>query len=153
MADTHFSGVKTANFRWTGSFVDVADDTTYTALAADSGKTHILPNLTADIIISLPTAESGLVYKFISKAVAADAQDWQINTGSDTNFYLGGLTELDPSGNTIILEVPNGSSNSRVNILTPNPGTTVEVICDGTNWIINGVVQSDTADGVTWADQ
>lgn len=133
--------------------VSVPDAATYTVNAEDGGRLHIMPNLTADCTISLPTAEDGLSYKFISKAVAADAQDWIFDTGSDTNYFLGGLTELDDSANTVVLEVPDGNSNSKMTILTPAPGTTIELYCDGTNWIVNGVVHSDTADGVTWADQ
>ena len=40
-----------------------------------------------------------------------------------------------------------------MNVLTPAPGSRVRFACDGTNWIIEGVVQSETADAVTWADQ
>lgn len=135
------------------SYVAIPDAATYTVLAANSGKVHILPNLTADITITLPTAAAGLRYEFISKAVAADAQDWIIDTGSDTNFYLGGITKLDTGAGTNELEVPDGNSNSKMSILTPTPGTLVRLLCDGTNWIIMGIVQSDTADAVTWADQ
>jgi hypothetical protein len=35
-------------------------------------------------------------------------------------------------------------------IITPQAGTSVYMICDGTNWIINGVVYSATAP--TFAD-
>lgn len=133
--------------------VSVPDEATYAVLTANSGKLHVMPDLTADCVISLPVAAAGLEFTFISKAVAADAQDWQFNTGSDTNFYLGGVTELDTTGDTVILEVPNGSSNSIMNVLTPAPGSRVRFACDGTNWIIEGVVQSETADAVTWADQ
>jgi len=143
----------TARCDETNNYVVVTDAATYTITAANSGKLHIMPDLTADCVLSLPTAAAGLYYKFISKAVAADAQDWQFDTGSDTNFYLGGITELDTTGNTVVLEVPDGDSNSIVNILTPTPGSFVEFFCDGTNWIINGIVQSETADAITWADQ
>lgn len=135
------------------NYVNVTDAATYSILAANSGKLHIMPDLTADCTLSFPTAAAGLRYKFISKAVAADAQDWIFDTGSDTNFYLGGITELDTSGNTVVLEVPDGNSNSKMSILTPDPGSFIEFICDGTNWIVNGIVQSDTSDAITWADQ
>lgn len=136
-----------------GTYVAVPDGATYTVLAANSGKIHIMPDLTASCTISLPTAAAGLVYEFISKGVAEDAQNWVFDTGSDTNFYLGGLTELDTTGDTVVLEVPDGDSNSKMTIVTPAPGTRILMICDGTNWILSGVVQSDTADAVTWADQ
>lgn len=133
--------------------VSVTDAATYTVLSANSGKVHIMPDLTADCVITLPTAAAGLYYEFWYQGVVADAQDWQFDTGSDTNFYLGGLVELDASGNTVVAEAPDGDSNSIMNVLTPGVGTIVKMYCDGTNWILSGTVQSDTADAVTWADQ
>lgn len=133
--------------------VSIADGTTYTVLAANSGKLHAIPDLTATCTISLPTASAGLDYTFVSKGVAADAQNWVFDTGSDTNFYLGGITELDTSADTVVLEVPDGDSNSIMTVVTPAPGSTIRISCDGTNWILSGVVQSDTADAITWADQ
>lgn len=133
--------------------VVVPDAATYTVLAANSGKIHIFPDLTADCVITLPTAAAGLHYEFWYGGVAADAQDWQFDTGSDTNFYLGGFVELDASGGTVVAEAPDGNSNSIVNVLTPGVGTIVKMVCNGTNWYLSGTVQSDTADSVTWADQ
>lgn len=133
--------------------VAVTDAATYTVLAANSGKLHIMPDLTADTVITLPAIAAGLDYTFVYGGVAADAQDWQLDTSSDTNFYLGGFVELDTSGDTVVLEAGDGNSNSIVNIFTPAGGTSVRFYCDGTNWWLSGTVHSDTADGVTWADQ
>ena len=66
--------------------VNVTDAATYTVLAANSGKTHVMPNFTASCTLTLPTAASGLEYVFISKAVAADAQNWVFDTGSAAAF-------------------------------------------------------------------
>lgn len=124
--------------------ISVADATTYTVLAEDSGRVHVLPNLTADITITLPTAAAGLAYEFIYGGVAADAQDWVIDTASAAAFYLGGLLYVDdnPTADSV---AGNGSSNAVVNVLTPEPGTRVRVDCDGTNWILSGVVASENA--------
>lgn len=132
--------------------IAVPDAATYTILAADSSKIHIMPDLTADCVLDLPIVEQGLFYEFWYGAVAVESQDWQFDTGSTANFYLGGLVELDASGNTVVIEVPDGNSNRIMNIITPGPGTLIKFYCDGTNWILNGTVQSDTADAVTWAD-
>ena len=43
-----------------GSYVKVTDAATYTVLAANSGKTHMMPDLTADCVLTLPTAADGL---------------------------------------------------------------------------------------------
>ena len=110
--------------------------------------------LASDATLTLPTAADGLRYRFVYVGGAADAQDFQINTGSNTNFFIGGLTFLDTTDDTEnepVAVFGNNSSNSRVNILTPVPGTVVECYCDGTNWFLHGVVVS--ASTPTFADQ
>lgn len=135
------------------SYVKVTDAETYAILAANSGKPHIMPDLTADCVLSLPTAAAGLKYEFMYGGVAEDAHDWQFDTGADANFYLGGLTCLDPGDGDVLPVYPDGDSNSLVNVLTPGAGTKVELICDGTNWYLNGLVVTNTDAGVTFADQ
>lgn len=130
-------------------FVNVTDAAAYTVLAADSGKIHIVPDLTATCTMSLPAVASGLEYIFISKAVAADAQDWKIKSASATNFFLGGVSFADTDAGAGADEIhagiwSNGSTNDFLNIVTPGAGTRVHVICDGTNWIVNGHVFSAT---------
>lgn len=132
--------------------VVVTDAATYTALASNSGKRHIIPDLTADCVITLPTAVAGLEFEWWYGGVAADAHDWQFDTTSDTNFYLGGLMQINDDDSNV-RQAPNGSSNSIVNVLTPDVGTVVKMYCDGTNWYLSGSVCSATADAVTWADQ
>lgn len=129
--------------------VAIADAATYTVKTYNSGQLHVLPDLTADITITLPSAADGLVYEFWYAGAAADAQDWLIDTGSDTNFYKGGVLHIDSDANSAADEaVPvfaDGDSNSKLTVLTPNCGTTVKVHCDGTNWYVNGQVVSATA--------
>jgi hypothetical protein len=151
--EADFTIVRANRYHHRGNPKVTTDAATYTVNVKDSGKVHVVPDLTADCTFSLPTAQAGLDYTFVYGGVAADAQDWIIDTGSDTNYFLGGVVELDTSGNTVVLEAPDGNSNSKMTILTPAPGTTVRFLCDGTNWYISGTVHSDTADGVTWADQ
>ena len=120
--------------------------------AAQSGRTIIVgplaAGLAADSIFTLPTAADGLQYRFVYVGGAADAQDFQINTGSDTNFFIGGVIQHDIGA----AYHPNLSSNSRINVLTPDAGTWVEVYCDGTNWFLAGWISSATNTGVTFAD-
>ncbi len=77
--------------------VSVPDAATYTVLAANSGLVHYMPNLTASCTITLPTPKAGLWFDFAYYGVAADAQNWVITTGSDTNYFDGGLTFSRPS--------------------------------------------------------
>lgn len=132
--------------------VSITDAATYTALAANSGKIHVFPDLTASCTVTLPAVASGLEFTFIGKGVAADAQNWVFDTGSATNYYLGGLTHIDSDdpADTIVPVYPDGNSNDIMTIVTPGAGTRVHMICDGTNWIVNGLVVSATVP--TFAD-
>lgn len=133
--------------------VSIADAATYTVLAADSGKTHVIPDLTADIVITLPTAAAGLEYRFMYGGVAADAQDWKISAGV---AYKGGGLHIDSDAGAGADEAvpvfPNGSSNDNLIVLTPQGGTWVYLICDGTNWFVNACVVSATAAALAFAD-
>lgn len=129
--------------------VNVTDAATYSVLAANSGKIHIIPDLTASCTLTLPTAAAGLEYTFIGKGVAADAQDWIIKSPSATNFYLGGVSFADTDAGAGADEIhagiySNGSSNDFLTVVTPGAGTRIYMICDGTNWIVNGQVFSAT---------
>lgn len=130
--------------------VFVGDVATYAFLAANTGLPHVVPDLTAKCTFTLPAIAAGLNFELVYGGVAADGQDWDIYAVGEV--YLGGVVELDTSGNTVVLEAPNGTTNSIMTVKTPAPGTSIKFLCDGSNWFISGIVHSDTADGVTWSD-
>lgn len=123
--------------------------------AANSGKPHVIDNVSADRTFTLPTPASGLEYAFYPKLNAADGHDWIFTTSSDTNYFVGGVQFLDTDAGAgadeISLVVPDGNSNSKLQINLPQPGTILRFICDGTLWVVSGVVCSTTAP--TFADQ
>ena len=130
-------------------FVNVTNAATYTVLAADSGKIHIMPDFTSSCTLALPAVASGLEYTFIGKAVAADAQNWIFQSASATNYYIGGVSFADTDAGAGADEIhagvwSNGSTNDFFTVVTPGAGTRVHMICDGTNWIVNGQVFSAT---------
>jgi hypothetical protein len=130
--------------------VSVADAATYTVLARNAGLVHYLPNLTADTVITLPDPAAGLWFEFVYAGVAADAQDWLIDTGSDTNYFVGGVLHLDSdandAGDELVPVYPDGDSNSKMTVLTPGAGTRVRVeSANGTTWVVSGQVVSATA--------
>ena len=133
--------------------VKVPDAATYTVLAADSGKIHSMPDLTADCVITLPAEEVGLVYEFWYSGTAADAHDWTFDTGSDTNYFVGGAHHADTDGELSAVVDSNNSSNSKMGVLTPECGTFVKFVCDGLKWYVNGNVISATNTAITFADQ
>lgn len=136
--------------------VNVTNAATYTVLAADSGKVHVIPDLTADCTLTLPTPASGLHYIFIYGGATADAQDWIISTGSGTNYYVGGGIHIDSDAGAGADEVvpvfSDGNSNDFLTVLTPQGGTKIELWSDGTLWYVNAVVVSATASALAFSD-
>jgi hypothetical protein len=131
--------------------VSVPDAATYTVRAENSGLMHYIPDLTADCVITLPSPKAGLWFEFAYSGVAADAHDWNFTTGSNTNYFLGGLLYVDdnPTSDSI---APDGNSNSKMNVLTPESGTRIRIeSANGTLWVVSGVVAS--ANAPTFADQ
>ena len=135
--------------------VFVTDAAAVSISADDSGKIHVIPDLTADCTITLPTEEAGLSYEFWYGGTAADAHDWTINTTGNSNYFVGGLVmnDTDDGGDDTAVVDSNGSSNSSLGVLTPIAGTLVKMVCDGTVWYVNGQVVSATNTAVTFGDQ
>lgn len=122
--------------------VVIPDAATYTVKESDSGCLHIFPNLTADITVTLPAPAEGLSYRFQYGGAAADAQDWIFVTGSASNYYVGGVAWLTDGTPDIEVVYSDGNSNDTLTVLTPEAGTWIELICDGTVWYLNGQVVS-----------
>ncbi|MCP5006519.1 MAG: hypothetical protein GY941_21655 [Planctomycetes bacterium] len=138
----------------TSSVVLVTDAAAYDVLAANSGKTHVILDLTQDTSIDLPAEAAGLFYKFIYAGGADDAHDHAIDTEDDTNFFIGGVAYADTNAGDAADEInagiySDGNSNSILTISNISAGTVVEVFCDGTNWYVSGRVFSDTAPAFT----
>jgi hypothetical protein len=136
--------------------ITIPDAATYTVKAQNSGLVHYLPDLTADIVISLPTPKAGLWFEFQYTGAAADAQDWLIDTGSNTNYFKGGVAFLDTdagdTGDEVSVVRSDGNSNSKFSVQVPDVGTKVRVeSADGVTWNINGTVVAATV--CTMADQ
>lgn len=128
-------------------------DANVTLTSSDSGKAIIVIDNSADRTITLPAEEVGLNFKFWFAGTAADGHDMIIDSGSDTNYFVGGVVHLDSdaSGDNIATVYSDADSNSKLQINLPETGTMVELICDGTLWYVNGQVVSTTAP--TFADQ
>jgi len=125
----------------------VVADADYTVLAANSGKIHHVANVSADRTFTLPTAAAGLYYEFWSTMEAADSHDWLIVTGSDTNYYKGGVLwcksdVAEATASEVTIVAPNGSDDATIQIDLPSVGTVIRMYCDGTNWFLTGFVMS-----------
>jgi hypothetical protein len=128
--------------------VDVGNENTSLS-ASNSGKPHVVANVSADRTFTLPSPSSGLVFELIADVVGADGHDWIIDTGSDTNYFTGGVihadTDADAAGDEIVVVSPDGDSNSVLTVNVPDSGTNIKFISDGTLWTVTGIVASVTA--------
>jgi hypothetical protein len=149
-------GVLTVSGAFEPAVVVVDDTNAYTVLAANSGKVHFMPDLTADSTFTLPDAAAGLQYGFVYMGGAGDAQDWLIDTGADANYFVGGLCQLDADTDSSVIQqiYSDGDSNSKLTVYTPEAGTSVRIWCqDGTTWYVSGIVASDANTGLAFGDQ
>lgn len=132
--------------------VSIPDATTYTVLADNSGIMHYFPDFTSSCTATLPSPKAGLWFEFAYSGVAADAQNFIIDTGSNTNYFDGGLCFLDNDTDVVAPIAGDGNSNSKLTIVTPAPGTRFRVESrNGTLWTLSGTVGSATIP--SFADQ
>ena len=139
---THFTGLAVAP-------VSVPDGTTYSFETRYTGKIHAIPDLTADCTFTLPRCAAGLKYELMYVGAAADAEDWIIATGATTELYKGGLVHLDADagsgGDEVVPVYADFSNDDTMTILTPEAGTLVTLVSDGTSWLVTGQVVSASA--------
>lgn len=125
----------------------LADATTYTALAQNSGREHVFPDLTSACTVTLPAPTKGLLFPFSGKAGAADAQSWIITAGAVIlkGGVLGMDTDAGAGSDELVPAYANGSTHVKLTIATPDAGTRVVFRGDGTNWLVSGQVASAAA--------
>lgn len=132
--------------------VSIPDASTYTVKARDSGLLHYFPDFTSSCTATLPAPKAGMWFEFAYSGVAADAQNFILNTGSDTNYFDGGLTFIDHDTDVVAPIAGDGNSNSKLTVVTPTVGTRFRVESrNGTTWTLSGHVNSATIP--SFADQ
>ena len=110
--------------------------------ANDSGSIiNMNTELGASATATLPTPEAGLHYKFFWSVAHDAAYERVINTSGSSVLYKGNVYFQDSAATTIADVQANGSSHY---ILTVNddvePGSYVDVVCDGSHWLISGAI-------------
>ena len=136
--------------------VALADgDATLTAAANGGGVVNLVPNGTQDNTYTLPAPVAGQSFTFVYAGGAADATDFIINTGSDTNFFIGGVifhdTDAGPAAAEVSVVYSDGNSNSKLQVNVPAAAQITVLAKDNTNWQIWGTVAAATAPA--FADQ
>jgi hypothetical protein len=149
------TGAITTEFSLDGSGLQVTPvtfsdaDTTLTA-TANAGRVNVVPAITGNRTLTLPSPTAGVWFKFVYGGAAEEAENLIIDTGADANFFIGGIAHLDSNADNVSV-YSNGSSNS-VLTLTDFGIFEINVLAkDSTNWIIWGYQEG--ADAPAFTDQ
>ena len=149
------TGAVTTEFSLDGSGLQVTPvtfsdaDTTLTA-TANAGRVNVVPAITGNRTLTLPSPTAGVWFKFIYGGAAEEAENLIIDTGADANYFIGGIVHLDSNADNVSV-YSNGSSNS-VLTLTDFGIFEINVLAkDSTNWIIWGYQEG--ADAPAFTDQ
>lgn len=125
--------------------VSLADgDATLTG-AVNGGRVNLVPNGTQDNTYTLPAPEAGLYFSFVYAGGAADATDFILDTGSDTNFFVGGVAFHDTDDGAVSLVFSDGNSNSILQVNVPAAAQIHVLGLDDTNYQVWGTVVGATA--------
>jgi hypothetical protein len=134
-----------------GAPVSLADGNVTLTNATHSGRVLIVPDGTQDNTYTLPTPVAGAYFTFVYGGGAADATDFIVDTGSDANFFIGGVAFNDTDDGAASVVFSDGNSNSKVQVNVPASAQIHIMALDGTNWQIWGTVTGATAPA--FADQ
>lgn len=150
------TGAFTTSFTLDGSGVQVAPvsladgDATLTG-AVNGGRVNLVPDGTQDNTYTLPTPSAGLYFSFVYAGGAADGTDFILDTGSDTNFFIGGVSFHDTDDGAASVVFSDGDSNSIFQANVPAAAQIHVLGLDDTNYQIWGTVVGATAP--TFSDQ
>lgn len=138
-----------------GAPVSLADGEVTLTNATHSGRILIVPDGSQDNTYTLPSPVAGAHFQFVYGGGAADATDFIIDAGSDTNYFIGGVVHLDAdagsAGDEVVPVYSDGNSNSKLQVNVPGAAHIHVLAVDDTNWQIWGTVASAAAPA--FADQ
>jgi len=149
------TGAFTTEFSLDGSGLQVTpitlgDENTTLTATANAGRTNVVPAITGNRTLTLPSPTAGIWFKFIYGGAAEEAENLIIDTGADANYFIGGVIHLDSNADNVSVYA-NGSSNSKLT-LTDFGLFEINILAkDSTNWIIWG--HQEGADVPAFADQ
>ena len=124
-------------------------DTTLTA-TANAGRVNVVPAMTGNRTITLPSPTAGVWFQLIYGGAAEETENLIIDTGADANFFIGGIIHLDSDADNVSVYA-DGNSNS-ILTLTDFGLFEINILAkDSTNWIIWGHQQG--ADVPAFTDQ
>ena len=130
--------------------VTLGDEDTTLTNATHSGRLIVVPGISANRTITLPSPVAGSHFKFIYGGAAEEAENLIIVTPGNTNFFIGGIVHLDSNADNVSV-YSDGNSNSSLT-LTDFGIFEINILAkDSTNYYIWGTAEG--ADVPAFADQ
>lgn len=145
------TGAVTEITTYGGAPVALADGDVSLTNATHSGRVLIVPNGGQDNTYTLPSPVAGSNFQFVYGGEAADATDFIIDSGSDTNFFIGNVAFNDTDDGAASVVFSDADSNSKLQVNVPGSAVINVVAKDSTNWYVWGSVTGATAPA--FADQ
>jgi len=130
--------------------VTLGDEDKTLTNATHSGRILVVPAITGNRTITLPSPVAGSHFKFIYGGAAEEAENVIFDTGADANYFIGGIVHIqsDADSSTVYAD---GNSNSTLT-LTDFGCSEINIMAkDSTNWLIWG--WSEGADPPAFGDQ
>lgn len=134
-----------------GAPVALADGDVTLTNATHSGRVLVVPDGTQDNTYTLPSPVAGAMFTFVYGGAAADATDFIVDAGSDTNFFIGNVAFNDTDDGAASVVFADGNSNSKLQVNVPGSAVINIMAKDSTNWYVWGSVTGATAPA--FADQ
>ena len=130
--------------------VTLGDENTTLTNATHSGRLIVVPAISANRTITLPSPVAGAHFKFIYGGAAEEAENLIFDTGADANYFIGGVVHDDSDADDVTIYA-DGNSNSTLT-LTDFGGMEINILAkDSTNWLIWGFSQG--VDAPAFGDQ
>jgi len=130
--------------------VTLGDENTTLTNATHSGRLIVVPAISANRTITLPSPVAGAHFKFIYGGAAEETENLIFDTGADANYFIGGVVHDDSDANNVTIYA-DGNSNSKLT-LTDFGGMEINILAkDSTNWLIWGFSQG--VDAPAFGDQ
>ena len=129
--------------------VSLSDGNVTLTNATHSGRLIVVPAITANRTITLPSPVAGSHFKFIYGGAAEETENLIFDTGADANYFIGGVVHADSNADNVTVYA-DGNSNSKLT-LTDFGGMEINIMAkDSTNWLIWGFTEG--ADAPAFAD-
>ena len=130
--------------------VTLGDEDKTLTNATHSGRLLVVPAITSNRTITLPSPVAGAHFKFIYGGAAEEAENLIFDTGANANYFIGGIVHIQSDADSSSV-YSDGNSNSKLT-LTDFGCSEINILAkDSTNWLLWG--WSEGADAPAFADQ